>query len=125
MHALTDPDGKALMNRQGRQLYMLDSPLMYDSDVAGLIITAPTGFVSDLASIPRWPIVYFLLNAEADVPSVTHDFLYSTAVLPRKLADEVFKEASILTGVPEWKAWGAFIGVRIGGSGHYGAAYKA
>ena len=125
MHFMYDPDGMPLKNRMGRQLYQLDSPLIYQSDVAGVVITAPAGFVSDLASIPRLPLIYLLLNAIADVPGVIHDFIYSSGCLPRDMADKVLREACLLTGVPAWKANLIYAGVRVGGASHYDKGYTS
>ena len=40
--------------------WRLIAPLVYQSDVAGMIFTVPTGFITDLASVPRVPIAYLL-----------------------------------------------------------------
>ena len=119
------PDGDPLKNRAGAQLYQLTSPLMYASDVAGLVITVPTGFISDLASIPRIPFFYLLLNQIADEPGVIHDFIYSTALLPRAMADNVLREACLLIGISSWKVNLIYFGVRVGGASHYGPQYTA
>lgn len=122
MSFMYTPEGMPLSNREGRQLYQLDKDLIYQSDVAGATFTVPVGFVTDFASIPRLPFVYFLLNGIADEPGVVHDFLYSTATIDRAMADQVLKEACLLFGVSRWKAEAIYLGVRVGGASHYGAS---
>ena len=112
------PDGHPLTNRMGRQLYQLDYPFVYESDLAGLI-AVPPDFVTDLASIPRIPILYELLNGIADEPGVIHDYLYSTAKVPRLLADQVLKEACLVSGVSGLDAEEIYWGVREFGESHY------
>jgi hypothetical protein len=99
--------------------WRLNEPVVYQSDVAGQTFTVPAGFVTDLASVPRWPLVYLLAGGTANEASVVHDFLYSTHLVPRAVADAVLKEASLLTGVPKWRAWLMWAGVRIGGGGSH------
>lgn len=122
MRFMYAPDGRPLYNREGRQLLSLDAPLIYQSDVAGMTFTVPQDFVTDLASIPRMPFIYYLLNGVADEPGVVHDFLYSTATVSRVLADLVLKEACQLFGIPAWQALSIYLGVRVGGASHYGAS---
>lgn len=120
MDLMVDPQGIPLKNRGGEQLYQLNTPLIYQSDVAGITITVPAGFVTDLASIPRLPFIYLLLAKVADLPGVVHDWAYSTGKLPREMADRVLREACLLIGVPAWKATAIYWGVRVGGASHYG-----
>jgi hypothetical protein len=119
MTLMTDCNDQPLRNRDGRQFYQVNEPLVYRSDVASTIIKVPEGFVTDLASIPRLPFVYLLLNGFADEAGVVHDYLYSVGTLPRDVADKVLYEACILTGVSAWKASAIYAGVRVGGASHY------
>jgi hypothetical protein len=77
--------------------WRLIAPLVSQSDVAGMIFTVPTGFITDLGSVPRVPIAY-LLAGTSNEASVVHDFLYSTHPVPRNTADAVLREASAVTG---------------------------
>ena len=45
---------------QGRGEWALDEDFSYYSDVARMKITAPKGFHTDFASVPRLPIVFWL-----------------------------------------------------------------
>jgi hypothetical protein len=83
------------------------------------MICVPKGFVTDLASIPRIPIIYLLLNGFADEPGVIHDYLYSTGIYSRAKADAILREACLTTGVPRWRAELIYLGVRLFGAPHY------
>ena len=72
--------------------WRVESPFGYITSW-GWHFTVPTGFVTDLASIPRlfWNILPpFGRYTEA---AVLHDWLYRTHMLPRPDADEVLLEA--------------------------------
>lgn len=91
----------------------MNEPLVYRSDVASTIIKVPVGFVTDLASVPRLPLIYILLNDIANQAGVIHHYLYSVGTLSRVLADRVLYEAYVLTSVPAWKASAIYAGVRM------------
>ena len=74
----------------------LTAPLLYQSDRLGAV-TVPAGFLFDGASIPQaamsmtgWPGVR---------AACLHDYLIDAG--DRNLADDVFKEALAVCGVPE------------------------
>ena len=65
----------------------------------------PRGFVTDLASIPRffWRVIPpFGLHS---TPAIIHDYLYRQQPdgVSRKEADEVFLDAMQVFGVPKWR----------------------
>jgi hypothetical protein len=99
--------------------WRLTAPLIYQSDVAGQTFVVPAGFVTDYASVPRAPLVYWLCGDTSTMASVVHDAIYTYHWVTRDVADKVLKEASILTGVPKWRAWAMYLGVRIGGGGSH------
>ena len=119
MTALRSSDGVPLQSLMGNQLYILDAPLYYQSDVVDYEFMVPEGFISDLSSIPRLPFIYLLLNGISDMPGVLHDYLYSTGVVLRKIADLILREACLAIGVPRWEAELIYAGVRVGGAGRY------
>lgn len=87
----------------------------YQSGIAGLI-TVPAGFYTDFASVPRWmPVMYALLGDTAHEPAVIHDWLYYSAIEPRELADKVLLEAMEAWGMPAWRYYPIYWGVRTGG----------
>ena len=92
-----------------------DHPFRYQSDLAGLI-TFPVGFFTDFASVPRFlPLVYACLGDTAHEPAVIHDWLYYSAITTREVADNVLLEAMKAWGMPAWRYWPIFWGVRAGG----------
>lgn len=95
------------------------TPLVYSSSVAGRILTVPAGFKTDLASVPRLPVVYLLCGGRANKPAVLHDWLYSSGTLPRDVCDAVFLEAMGVVGVPWVYRKLMYAGVRLGGASHY------
>ena len=106
-------------------LWILAVPLIYQSDVAGATITVPAGFQTDLASVPRLPLVFLLAGDCAREAAVVHDYLYTSHQVDRVTADAVLREASAVTGVPAWRRWLMWAGVRLGGARHWEPAAKA
>jgi hypothetical protein len=102
--------------------WILTKPLVYRSVVAGQTFIVPAGFVTDLASVPRLPVVYWLTGDTCDEAAVVHDYLYSTHMTTRAVADSVLCEASKVMGEPAWRCRLMWAGVRIGGGGadHWG-----
>lgn len=93
-----------------------DHPLRYKSDVARRLFTVPVGFFTDFASVPRWiPIIYSMLGNRGHMAAAVHDWLYYSAVVPRKMADKVIKEAIEVCGISRWRANLFYAGVRVGG----------
>jgi len=99
--------------------WRLMAPLIYDSDVAGKVIVVPTGFITDLASVPRVPIAYMLAGGSSNEASVVHDYLYSQHLVDRATADAVLREASAVTGVPAWRRAIMWAAVRAFGGSHW------
>jgi hypothetical protein len=116
LELMLDQQSRPLLTREGRQLYRLMSRFRYQSDVAGLI-EVPEGYVTDLCSQPK--ATMSLLGECAQEPSVPHDYAYGTHCISRALADKMLYEACLLTGIPHWKAWAIYAGVRIGGASHF------
>lgn len=109
------------MFRSEPALYRLLAPVVYQSDVADDTFVVPKGFVTDLASVPRVPIAYWLAGGTSNEASIVHDYLYSSHKTTRAVADAVLREASAVTGVPTWRRWIIWAGVRLGGGSHWGS----
>lgn len=110
-------------HENGRGLWRIVTTLAYQSEVAGRVIYVPAGFETDFASVLRLPVIYLAFGDKAHAAATVHDFLYSTAELPRKMADDVFFEAmgasttlSLATRRAMWAA------VRTFGGAHFGEA---
>jgi hypothetical protein len=99
--------------------WRLTAPLVYQSDVAAMTITAPAGMVTDFASVPRAPLAYMLFGDRASEASVIHDYLYGSHLVPRAMADAVLREASAVTGVSWFARNSMWLGVRAFGWLHW------
>tara|TARA_R100001015_G_C4496601_1_gene72471 strand:- start:45 stop:518 length:474 start_codon:yes stop_codon:yes gene_type:complete len=128
--------------------WTLDTPLKFDSDTlsdegrellkhCGVqvtkknVISVPKGYITDLASVPRFCWA-FIAPFDVARAAVVHDILYekiNTAYKDgkiitkqdreryRKVADDVFKEGmeSAVPEVSKWKIWSAYNAVRVFG----------
>jgi Protein of unknown function (DUF1353) len=106
---------------EGRGEWVLTQALQYQSDLMGAIYTVPIGFATDFASVPRVPIAFLLAGDTASRPAALHDWLYTYPhpVALRSQADALLKEAAKADGVPAWRAWLLWAGVRLGGDSHW------
>jgi len=95
--------------------WRLLAPLRYQSRVLGALIEVPTGFLSDLASVPRLPLAYLLAGDTAHEAAVVHDWLYQNRISTRAQADAVLDEAMAVTGEPRWRRRLMWSAVRTGG----------
>jgi hypothetical protein len=77
--------------------------------------TVPTGFRTDLASIPRpfWNILPPF--GKYTGAAVLHDWLYRTHLVPRPDADQILLEAMELCRVPRWQCVVMYGAVRLFG----------
>lgn len=108
------------VSADGRGTWRLLDTVVFLSAERGRIVV-PAGFVTDLASVPRLPITYFLAGGLAHAAAVVHDWLYTSHELTRAQADAVFREAAQACGVGAWRAWIMWLGVRVGGWAAWGA----
>lgn len=96
----------------------LDAPLVY-LDAAGNRWEVPTGFTTDLASVPRLvPGVvrlFFRGPLQTARAAILHDWLYQSKTVSRRQADALFFEALRATGESRAGAWMMWLGVRSGG----------
>lgn len=100
-------------------IYILDAPLVYESELLGKTVTVPKDFYTDLASVPRVPIAYMFYGGRSHREAVIHDYLYrvdSDPVVTCMIANRVFLEAMIARGKSKLKvAYPMFLGVCAGG----------
>lgn len=100
--------------------FTLLQPLIYLTKVGAVSgkinrITVPTGFKTDLASIPQvlWNVLPPL--GKYDRAAVVHDYLYQHNGITRAQADAVLLEAMAVSGVRADQRWVIYAGVRVGG----------
>lgn len=103
----------------GRLRYMLTEPLrikaaMNGTRLSGLRITVPAGFVTDLASVPRFFWRWFPPAGDHAAAAVVHDWFYQQRLgVSRFLADAIFRDLMDSLGVPAWKRWCMWAAVRL------------
>jgi len=98
---------------------ILDAMLVYASVIFGGLITVPAGFPTDGASVPRLPFIYWFFGNTAKHAAVLHDFLYSSGLVPRAVADAIFREAMESMGLGWIHRNSMWAGVRVFGGSHY------
>ena len=106
------------------RVWFLDEPLGYYSDLLKQAIWAPVGFYTDLASVPRLPIIYTLWGDRSHREAVIHDLLYRRGAVPdvtQSQANHVFYEAMLVRDKPWWIRHPMFWGVSLGGSSSFKA----
>ena len=94
----------------------LTEPLIY-FDRYGRKFTVPKGFNCDLASVPRWVRSVATPWNQSARPGVWHDCCYrwyETWRIPRKEADELYRDALMEEGVARWRAWIQMMAVKFG-----------
>ena len=115
-------------------IWIVTKPLKYWSAILDLLIIVPPWFETvtevgpdmlfetDLASVPRVPIIYDLWGNRAHREAVLHDWLYridSVPVVSKSQADRVFLEAMGSTGKPWYIRHIMYMGVVLGGGSSY------
>lgn len=113
---LSELDSRDLGN-DGQKAELL-ADLIYRTKVFGeeAVIIVPAGFVTDFASVGRWPLLYWLFGNTARRPAVVHDYLYQTHLSETKFrADKVFNEAMDSIDLPHWRRRTMFSGVALFG----------
>jgi hypothetical protein len=94
MQADKKPVGGLFVGRFKDPIYFLTKPITWIPNAgqeAYRSVTAPVGFVTDFASIPR--AFWSLLRPDGNYtyPAIIHDFLYWTQDRPKDEADQILK----------------------------------
>jgi len=79
--------------------------------------TIPSGWVTDLASVPRIPLAWFLAGGKAPAAAVVHDWLYKSHLIPRADTDAVFYDLIRREDYSRGTAWLMWSAVRFAGRG--------
>lgn len=108
--------------RDGRLMWRLLEPLVFDSAVAGRWITVPKGFVHDGESISL--MLRGLTGRDCLRAGTVHDFLYGVHAIDgqpieRDLADLVYEEAAIVEGLDPVFARQRYNAVHAYGGSHW------
>lgn len=104
--------------------YQLNSPIIVL--INGETIIVPSGFITDLATIPRifWSFDS-PFNGKYMSSAILHDYLYACSINhSRKESDRILYSAMISEGSSKWTANKFYFAVRIGGGSHYGPATR-
>lgn len=98
----------------GGDTWIVHEDITYDAGGYGIFVV-PSGFITDLASIPHALPLFLATNTEA--AAIVHDWLYVTGKTSKKVADHVIYLALIESGVDEERAQTIHAAVVIGGIG--------
>lgn len=98
--------------RRGLGEFRVHEPFSYDIGHLGSgdTVTVPSGFNTDLASVPWFARAFIPISGRVAKPALVHDFMLSTGD-PR--ADDVFAEALHVAGVGRATAWLMVQAVRL------------
>jgi hypothetical protein len=99
--------------------YQVTKRMVYQSALWNDVIIVPAGFKTDLASVPRLPLIFLLTGDRARKSAIVHDWLYACKPngMSRKKADKIFLELMNLTNEPKNSIirYSMYYGVRLGG----------
>lgn len=112
---LTDLDLTVLLDNS----YRLKNPFYVL--LSGQEVIIPADFKTDLASVPRVPVVYLALGGRGHKAAVIHDWLYQTCLFSREDCDGYFYHALRESGIGYFYAMAMYRGVRLGGGAYYDA----
>lgn len=102
------------------QFLVKEDKFQFTEDYVTPEVTIPKGFITDGASTPRllkglYPGYYKYFPAAA-----VHDFLYGQGIVPRKVCDELFRNAMRYRLKLSYRYWlFMWLSVRMGGRSHY------
>lgn len=102
--------------------WVLGAPLRYYSALLNSLVIVPAGFGTDLASVPRLPLVFDVWGARAHREAVVHDYLYCCGSFPDvtySQANRVFLEAMASRGVKRYIRWPMYWAVCAAGWMHW------
>ena len=113
---------------KGRPVHKLTRSLVWEN--GAVIVMVPRGFETDLASVPRLPIIYSLWGNRAHREAVLHDYLYrqgsfyfrdALAIedVSKEDADWFFREAMIGQGRSWFLYHPMYLAVRSCGGGSF------
>lgn len=118
--------------KDGRAIWQTLQPLCYRSEHLGATVRIPAELNTDLASVPRVALAYWLAGGRGTRSAVVHDFAYlwgyyyttsgDKLYVTKADADAVFYESLLadpISGATGVVAWSMYLAVRAGGRGHW------
>ena len=119
-HFVTKPKITFAKSIEGVPFYSMDSDLVYWNGKK-LITIKHEGFLTNLASIPKW--LHFAIKPNRLTmfyASILHDGLYGEKTLSKRvLSDWTYLQAMKADGENFFIRWSAFLAVRAFGSEYY------
>lgn len=104
------------LTNEGRGIWKVMLPFIFQSDVLKTTISVERGFLTDFASVPRAPFIYWLVGDTSHKAAVIHDWLFHNHnVCDESTANRVLLEAMETEGIPWWRRKLIYWGVQIGG----------
>ena len=107
-----------VVHQDNDEVWVLKEPLVYQSEHLNCRVTVPAGFHTDLASVPRLPLIWLLWGYRSHREAVVHDYLYRTNAHPGVTyyaANRVFFEAMAARGKKWTVKYPMYFGVVLGG----------
>jgi hypothetical protein len=106
----------------GTDRWINQTELRYFSQILGREVVVPTGYPTDLASIPRFAHSFMHpASKHIRAAAVIHDYIYTHLCkeLTKAQADAVLREAMghVVCPAPMWKRNIVYLAVRVGGKG--------
>lgn len=99
--------------------YVLISRLGFSSDRLDMEIWAEPGFKTNFVTGRKLFVVRTIVQDKMNAAAVVHDHLYNSRLVSREMADAVFRDAMLASGVASWRAWAAWAAVRAFGGQFY------
>ena len=99
-------------------IWVLTKPLVYNSKLLNKQVTVPAGFETDLASVPRIPVVFWFWGGRAHREAILHDAFYRSdfpTEISFSMGNLVFLEAMKSRGKPWNIRYPIYLGVCVGG----------
>ena len=115
---------EAPLNESKEILWIVYEPFHFYSERYKKNYVVPKGWKTDLASVPRLPLVYMWYGGRGNAAGVLHDHLYRDGIRLKQIrsrteADKVFLEAMVSTGVDKDTAEAMYGAVRKYGEKHF------
>lgn len=99
----------------GRTLWCVMEPMGVDHPELPAGFQVPAAWLTDLASVPRWFLTWWVAGGKAPAAAVVHDWLYCDNGVSRAAADRIFRDLVQREGYAAVTAYLMWSAVRVGG----------